>query len=65
MLYTRHRNILNFVILGHATTGGLAALSRKLGLVLDTIVEAEVVTASGDILTTNEQKDPDLFWVGL
>ncbi|KAG0246887.1 hypothetical protein B0O80DRAFT_496574 [Mortierella sp. GBAus27b] len=45
---------------GHALGGGFGLLSRKKGLLIDSIVEMEMVTADGKVLTvspTNENKD--------
>jgi len=42
--------------------GGVGYLSRKLGLTIDALVAAEVVTASGSILMVSETSFPDLFW---
>jgi FAD/FMN-containing dehydrogenase len=48
---------------GHATTAGMGGLSRKYGFALDAIVGAEVVTANGDILDVDVEKNADLFWM--
>ena len=42
--------------------GGIGFSSRKLGLTCDHLVEAQVVLASGDVVTCNDRADPDLFW---
>lgn len=42
--------------------GGVGFSSRKLGLTCDRLTEAEVITASGKVLTCSEQQNPDLFW---
>lgn len=42
--------------------GGVGYLTRKFGLTIDALVAAEIVTASGSILTVNEASYPDLFW---
>ena len=42
--------------------GGVGFSSRKLGLTCDHLLEAEVVTASGKVLTCSEKENPDLFW---
>ena len=42
--------------------GGSGYLSRKLGLTLDSLISAEIVTAKGDIVTANESENEDLFW---
>jgi len=42
--------------------GGFGWLSRKLGLTIDSLVAAEVVTADGRILKASESEHEDLFW---
>ena len=42
--------------------GGVGWLSRHAGLTCDSLVSAEVVTASGDVLTASEDQHSDLFW---
>jgi FAD/FMN-containing dehydrogenase len=56
---------------GRATTTGVAGqalgsgsgwLERKLGLTLDSLVSADVVTAGGDVVRASADENPDLFW---
>jgi FAD/FMN-containing dehydrogenase len=55
-------------IIGHTGVGGLTLgggigwLMRKHGLAVDNLVEAEVVTAEGDIIRASPDDHPDLFW---
>jgi FAD/FMN-containing dehydrogenase len=42
--------------------GGVGFLHRKVGLTIDSLLAAEVVTADGRILRTDWQTHPDLFW---
>lgn len=42
--------------------GGIGWMVRKWGLALDNLVGAEVVTADGKILHTDESENTDLFW---
>ena len=55
-------------IVGHTGVGGLCLgggigwLMRKHGLTVDNLVDAEVVTAEGDIIRATADDHPDLFW---
>jgi FAD/FMN-containing dehydrogenase len=42
--------------------GGIGWLMRKHGLAVDNLVQAEVVTAEGEILCASTTEHPDLFW---
>ncbi|WP_053404519.1 FAD-binding oxidoreductase [Persicobacter sp. CCB-QB2] len=42
--------------------GGHGYLTRKFGLTIDNLVEAEVVLANGELVVANENKNADLFW---
>ena len=42
--------------------GGVGYLSRKYGLAIDNLLEAEVVLASGEIVRASADEHPDLFW---
>jgi FAD/FMN-containing dehydrogenase len=42
--------------------GGFGWLSRSLGLTIDSLVGAEVVTAAGDRVHCSENENADLFW---
>ena len=47
---------------GYTLGGGSGWLDRKFGLACDNLVSAEVVTASGEIVTASGTEHPDLFW---
>jgi FAD/FMN-containing dehydrogenase len=49
-------------IAGLTLGGGLGWLMSKLGLAADNLLEAEIVTATGEIVTANSNENPDLFW---
>jgi FAD/FMN-containing dehydrogenase len=65
---TRHGLVTGFgdtgsVGLGGITLGGgVGFLVRKHGLTIDDLLAAEVVTADGDLLYTDHETHPDLFW---
>jgi FAD/FMN-containing dehydrogenase len=42
--------------------GGLGHLTRKFGLTIDNLLEAELVLASGEIARASADENPDLFW---
>ena len=42
--------------------GGVGFLLRKHGLTIDDLLAAEVVTADGNLLYTDHETHPDLFW---
>lgn len=47
---------------GFLTGGGHSALSSTFGLAADQVLEIELVTPAGEILTVNECQHTDLFW---
>lgn len=47
---------------GLTTGGGMGYLVRKLGLTIDQLLAAEVVTADGQLVYTDDKTHPDLFW---
>jgi hypothetical protein len=42
--------------------GGVGHLSRKHGLTIDNLLEADMVLADGSVVTVNKNKNTDLFW---
>jgi len=42
--------------------GGLGHLTRKCGLSIDNLLEADMVLANGDFVTVSATSHPDLFW---
>jgi FAD/FMN-containing dehydrogenase len=49
-------------IAGLTLGGGLGWLMGKLGLALDNLRAAELVTADGQVLRASKDQEPDLFW---
>jgi hypothetical protein len=42
--------------------GGIGHLTRKYGLSIDNLLEADLVLANGEFVTVSEHNHPDLFW---
>jgi FAD/FMN-containing dehydrogenase len=49
-------------VAGLALGGGLGYLMSRHGIVADNLIEAEVVTAGGDVVAAGEELDADLLW---
>jgi FAD/FMN-containing dehydrogenase len=49
-------------VAGFTIGSGSGWLERKLGLAVDSLRSALVVTADGDVITASADKHPDLFW---
>jgi FAD/FMN-containing dehydrogenase len=47
---------------GFTQGGGFGSFSRRYGTAASNVLEAEVVTAAGEIIVANENLHPDLFW---
>ena len=49
-------------VAGLTLGGGFGWLSRRLGLTIDNLLSAEVVTAAGEVIRVSASEHPDLFW---
>jgi FAD/FMN-containing dehydrogenase len=49
-------------VAGLVQGGGFGSFSKNFGLAAASLLEAEIVTADGVVLTVNEAQEPDLFW---
>jgi FAD/FMN-containing dehydrogenase len=47
---------------GITLAGGVGFLVRKHGLTIDSLLAAEVVTADGEVVSTDADNHPELFW---
>ncbi len=47
---------------GITLAGGVGYLVRKHGLTIDSLLAADVVTAGGELVRTDAESHPDLFW---
>ncbi len=49
-------------IAGLTLGGGFGWITRKLGLTIDNLLSADVVTADGELVRASPAENPDLFW---
>jgi FAD/FMN-containing dehydrogenase len=60
--YVQGGGCLTVGVAGLVNGGGFGSLSKAFGLAAANLLEAEVVTADGDIKLANACANPDLFW---
>ncbi|MFN8215618.1 MAG: FAD-binding oxidoreductase [Solirubrobacterales bacterium] len=49
-------------VVGYTVGGGLSWLGRRYGFACNRVLEIELVTAAGEALTADAEREPDLFW---
>lgn len=49
-------------VVGYTVGGGLGWLGRRYGFACNRVLEIELVTAEGEALTVDAEREPDLFW---
>lgn len=65
---TKHELMTTTGIVSHTGTGGftlgggVGRTDRKMGLAVDNLLQATVVTAAGEIVRASESENADLFW---
>jgi FAD/FMN-containing dehydrogenase len=52
----------NVGVTGYTLGGGLGWLARRYGLAANSVTAAELVTSDGDLVRTDADHEPDLFW---
>ncbi|MGH8184791.1 MAG: FAD-binding oxidoreductase [Rhodanobacteraceae bacterium] len=60
--YVQGGGCLTVGVAGLVSSGGFGSWSKNFGTAAANLLEAEVVTADGQIRTVNACHDPDLFW---
>ena len=60
--YVQGGGCMTVGVAGLIQSGGFGSLSKTYGMAAASLLEAEVVTADGDVRIANACTDPDLFW---
>jgi FAD/FMN-containing dehydrogenase len=61
-LVALHGSSPNVGVVGYSLGGGMGWLARSHGLQADSVTAVELVTADGQLVRTDAQQDPELFW---
>jgi FAD/FMN-containing dehydrogenase len=60
--YVQGGGCANVGVVGLLTGGGFGSFSKGFGLAASSLLEAEIVTADGQVRVVNAARSPDLFW---
>ena len=61
-LIALHGSSPNVGVVGYSLGGGLGWLARSKGLAANSVTAIEIVTAAGEIIRADAEREPDLFW---
>src|SRR3954452_10217977 len=61
-LYPLHGSSPTVGIVGYSLGGGMGGLARSHGLQTNSVTAVELVTADGELVRTDKDNDPELFW---
>jgi FAD/FMN-containing dehydrogenase len=61
-LYALHGSSPDVGVVGYSLGGGMGWVARKHGLATNSLTAVEIVTADGEIVRTDADNEPDLFW---
>jgi FAD/FMN-containing dehydrogenase len=61
-LATLHGSSPDVGVVGYSLGGGMGWLARKHGLQTNSITAVELVTADGELVRADRDREPDLFW---
>ncbi len=61
-LIALHGSSPNVGVVGYSLGGGIGWLARSKGLAANSVTAIEIVTAAGEIIRADAEREPDLFW---
>ena len=61
-LIALHGSSPNVGVVGYSLGGGIGWLARSHGLAASSVTAIEIVTTGGEIIRTDAEREPDLFW---